>query len=178
MNVGVLILSGGTTPAPRRRRYLRGPIYWDWLQAAQKLPGASLAVGLVLWDYRALNKSLTFKAGIGNIAKFLGYSSDTVRRAIGELATAGLIKKTCTPGQKCVFTMVDIPPSKGRHAGDDGRDSRCPPLSMTNSVVQLSSGETNDQGACEVRPPLGENPEGGDVRAATAAGGAPAKHPK
>jgi hypothetical protein len=127
MDVEALRLLGDTTPAPRRRRYLRGPIYWDWLLAAGGLPGASLKVGLVLWDYRALKKSLTFKMGIGNIAKFLGSSSDTVRRAIGELESAGLITKDCAPGQKCVFTMVEIPPA-GIPGTQETRagDSRCP----------------------------------------------------
>jgi hypothetical protein len=97
-------------PHQRRRRYLRGPIFWDWLLVASKLQGASLDVGLVLWHYRSLNKCLTFRTGTGDIARFLGVSRDTVRRAIYALQSAGLIKLNCASGCKCMFTMVESPP--------------------------------------------------------------------
>lgn len=111
MDISTLRLPRNTTPTPRKRRYLRGPIDWEWLHVAGRLPGASLKVGLVLWHYRALNKSLTFKTGARDISKFLLVSIDTVSRAIDALESAGLIQLDCASGQKCVFTMVEVPPA-------------------------------------------------------------------
>ena len=78
-------------PPKSLQQYLRGPIGWDWLKTAMALPGSTLEVGLALWHYRALNKSLTFKKGVGDIAKFLELSKDTVRRALRSLEDAQLI---------------------------------------------------------------------------------------
>ena len=97
----------GVTPVVRP--YLRGPIPWDWLHVAMRLPGASVKVGIALWHYRALNRSLTFRKGTGDIARFLGLSSDTVRRAIDALEDAGLIRLECAPGRKCSITMLESP---------------------------------------------------------------------
>src|SRR5262249_38398866 len=43
--------------------YLRGPIRIDWLDKAISLPGKTLAVGLLLWHVRALQRSLTVQLG-------------------------------------------------------------------------------------------------------------------
>lgn len=112
MDIGALRLPEAKAPVRVKRIYLRGPITWDWLLVANKLPGASLDVGLVLWHHRSLKKSLTFKLGTGDIARFLGVSIDTVRRAIDSLESAGLIKLHCASGCKCTFTMVEIPPTR------------------------------------------------------------------
>ena len=93
---------GETVPS-----YLRGPIAWTWLLTAMALRGSALKVGLVLWHYRALNKSLTFVKGTGDIAGFLHVSEDTVRRAIDALEDAGLIEVDCAPGRKCEIAMVE-----------------------------------------------------------------------
>jgi hypothetical protein len=88
--------------------YLRGPIAWAWLRAAMLLPGSAIEVGLVLWHYRALNRSPTFTKGTGDIARFLTRSPSTVRRAIDALAGVGLIEVDCAPGRKCKITMVEV----------------------------------------------------------------------
>ena len=108
MDIGAMRL-----PEPTKRTstkpasYLRGPITWDWLHTAMKLPGATIEVGLALWHFRALNKSLTFRKGVGDLARFRELSPDTVRRALHALENADLIKVTRTPGQKSVIEMLD-----------------------------------------------------------------------
>jgi hypothetical protein len=47
---------------PRHRpqsAFLKGPIPWDWLDRAGRLPGKALAVGLVLWQKAGLCNSQT-----------------------------------------------------------------------------------------------------------------------
>ena len=110
--------------------YLRGPIGWVWLRLAARLPGSALKVGLVLWHYRALNKSMTFKTGTRDIARFLGLSPDTVRRAIDALADVGLIRLSCAPGRKCLITMVEIstvPTTNDTASQGGGQDQTVPP---------------------------------------------------
>lgn len=114
MNIDTLRLPGNkTTMAVSVKKtvqpYLRGPIPWSWLHAAIKLPGSAVEVGLALWHFRAVKKSLTFKTGIGDIAAFLGVSTATVRRAIDALQLAGLIERECLEGRKCLITMVEAP---------------------------------------------------------------------
>ena len=87
--------------------YLKGPIYWQWLHKAINLPGASLAVGLTLWHYRSLTKSLRFKVGLGDISKLTGKSKDAARRGLRSLQMAGLIQIERKPGRK---SFVSLPP--------------------------------------------------------------------
>lgn len=109
MDVSAIRLSARCDSVRRKPLpYLRGPITWQWLLTAMKLPGAAIKVGLVLWHFRSLNKSLTFRKGTGDIARFLGLSTDTVRRAMHALEDAGLIEVDCAPGRKCTITMVDF----------------------------------------------------------------------
>lgn len=95
--------------APVRKKqvpYLRGPIPWPWIQKAHELPGNSIAVGLVLWHYRALRKSTTFKIGIGDICGILNVSPSTARRALIALDAAGLITIDRRDGQKNMITLM------------------------------------------------------------------------
>jgi hypothetical protein len=74
-----------------------------------KLPGATLKVALVLWHHWRLNKRQTYKKGTNDIAKFVGVSTATVRRAIDALQVAGLIARDCAEGRKCLITMIEHP---------------------------------------------------------------------
>ena len=87
--------------------YLRGPISMDWLVRASNLPGSALTVGLSLWQLRALRKSMTFSAGIGDMASRWQLSHDTVRRALWALNCAGLIGIRSKAGSKNIITMLE-----------------------------------------------------------------------
>ena len=91
---------------PKCQPYLRGPIPWGWLRTAIALPGSGLEVGLALWHYRALNRSVEFRVGIRDVADLLGLSSDTVRRGLRALVGAGLVGVSCQPGRKSTFTIL------------------------------------------------------------------------
>lgn len=91
---------------PKIELYLRGPIFWRWIKTANSLPGKALAVGLVLWLYRALKKSVSVKVGINDIVEKIHVAPDTVRRGLQALERAGLIEIKRESGQKNTITLV------------------------------------------------------------------------
>src|SRR3954465_13057049 len=57
---GQRLIKFSTSKAPRRP-FLKGPIPWDWLETASKLPGKALALGMLLWREAGMD-------GIGPVA--------------------------------------------------------------------------------------------------------------
>lgn len=59
--------SGIAAPLTRRKsqrfgpgqKFLRGPIPWDWLSGAARLPGKALQVGLAIWHLAGLKNAMT-----------------------------------------------------------------------------------------------------------------------
>jgi hypothetical protein len=43
------------------QKFLRGPIPWDWLSGASRLPGKALQVGLVIWHLGGLKNAMTIE---------------------------------------------------------------------------------------------------------------------
>jgi hypothetical protein len=77
----------------RRKRgglYLRGPIPLQWLEAAHRLKGCSLWVGIILWHIAGLKKSPTFLVSNMHMARW-GVDRFTKSRALRRLEGAGLI---------------------------------------------------------------------------------------
>ena len=114
----------------RAHLFLRGPVSWPWLLRAMKLPGKSLAVGLMLWLQRGFTGkpqihfciSPPYKTGSlracarsrekpllsGRILTSRTGSERTARRAIGHLEDEGLIKVTRLPGRGLDITIIDV----------------------------------------------------------------------
>ena len=88
--------------------FLRGPVPMDWLQKAMKLSCAAMSVGIVLWHFRGLKKSLTFKVGIGDLAKYIGRSWVTCQRALQILEEQGLIALERNNGSKHIVTILQV----------------------------------------------------------------------
>jgi len=85
--------------------FIMGPLPLVWFQEVMKLRGAALAVAIILWYYRGLAKSLTFKIGTQDIANHIGHSMDTAQRGLQELEEHGFITVERHPGRKHIVTI-------------------------------------------------------------------------
>ncbi len=94
-------------PKPRRgERFLKGPVPWDWLCEAAKLPGKALHVAVVLWHVSGLTRSRDVRLeqrhlksfGLGRKAVYAGL------KAMQNLGLVGLKKKT---GSRPTVTILD-----------------------------------------------------------------------
>ena len=91
---------------PRQaRRFLRGPVPWEWVIAAASLPGQALIVGLCLWRLAGAMGSRTVMLGNAELEPF-GIDRATKCRALAALERAGLITVAREPGR---FPTVTLP---------------------------------------------------------------------
>jgi len=106
--------SKGKPFAPVKRtvgKFLRGPIPWNWLTAAAKLPMPSILVGLELWRESGCRSSRcdiplsTAKLGA------LGVSRKSCYAAVKHLEADRLISVERHPGRLSRVTILDIGPS-------------------------------------------------------------------
>lgn len=96
-------------PRPRRGgRFLRGPIPWDWIEAARALPGQALSVGLVMWFEAGCRDARTVPVTLARLAG-AGMTTKTARRACRALERAELISVAHSPGRALVVTLNDPP---------------------------------------------------------------------
>src|SRR5687768_16399002 len=76
---------------PTPERYLRGPVPFEWLATAACLPGAALAVGIVLWHLAGLRKTRQRLSLSNERVKPFCVTRHSKDRALGALTTAGLV---------------------------------------------------------------------------------------
>jgi hypothetical protein len=107
------------TPLPRRwapkargsgqqGKFLKGPVSWSWLSRAMRLPGKSLAIGLMLWRESGCVKNRTVRFCLAR-AIDEGIPTTTARRAIRELERAGLVTICRKPGRGLEVTILIDP---------------------------------------------------------------------
>ncbi len=105
----------GVRPSSRRPqriiqgKFLRGPIPWDWLAAAGRLPGRALHVGLVLWFWAGRTNAMTVSVSLTAIAKELAFDRSSASRALSALAHAGLVSVVHAAGRKVDVIILDAP---------------------------------------------------------------------
>ena len=89
-----LRLAGAPPPREKLRRrrplFLRGPVPLEWLQRAARLPGQSLAVGIVIWFLAGLNKAGTVRV-TGQWVSSFGIDRHALYRALKWLEADGLV---------------------------------------------------------------------------------------
>jgi hypothetical protein len=99
-------------PRPRRRRYqkfLCGPIPFRWVQEACLLGhGQEAVVGIYLWWKVLMENTWAVNVRLGHFAE-VGVSHQAARRALRNLAQAGLLKVTESQGRGLVVTVIDAP---------------------------------------------------------------------
>jgi len=108
----VIERNGIGPPATSRRiqgKFLRGPISWDWLLSAMKLPGKAVHVGLMLWLEVGLQKSMTIHFCLSRAVR-QGIPINTARRAVHALERAGLIVVKRLPGRGLDVTLLTQQP--------------------------------------------------------------------
>jgi hypothetical protein len=77
------------------------------LEAAARLPGKALAVGLCLWREAGRHRRRTVKVCQGRLG--LGVGEQAARRGLRHLAKAGLVTIGRRPGRGLEVTLLDGP---------------------------------------------------------------------
>jgi hypothetical protein len=101
---GERLIKFSTSKAPPKR-FLKGPIPWDWVETASRLPGKALALGMLLWREAGMD-------GIGPAtitsakAAALGMDRSAKSRAIADLERAGLVRVERRPRQNPLVTLI------------------------------------------------------------------------
>src|SRR5262245_2916755 len=99
---------------PRHRKgqwFLRGPVPWDWVVVAQRLPGEALALGLCLWREVGRCRRRTVTLCLRRPGLPLGLQP--ARRALRCLEAAGLVSVIRKPGKGLEVTLLDVTPKNG-----------------------------------------------------------------
>jgi|SRR5690348_4001211 hypothetical protein len=95
------------------RRFLKGPIPWQWIIRASQLPGKALLVGLCLWRLKgAMNKD-TITLSNAELEPFR-VDRAAKSRAISALEKAGLITVERSRGRWPVITLLERPRNSGQ----------------------------------------------------------------
>lgn len=89
---------------------MKGPIPWDWVSRAGRLPGKALQVAVVLWLESGMKKSLSVKAGSTRL-KEMGVDRYAANRGLKELEGAGLVSVVRAPGQQSRVTILPLHPN-------------------------------------------------------------------
>jgi hypothetical protein len=95
---------------PRHRpgeKFLKGPIPWNWLVQASRLRGKALHVAILLWREAFCAKVPTVPFRLSQ-ARTMGMHSDTARRGLRTLETAGLVSVQRRTGRCSQVTILDI----------------------------------------------------------------------
>jgi hypothetical protein len=104
------------TPRTVKGLYLKGPVPWDWINAAAALPGKALIVGLCLWRLAGATRNRTVNLGNAGLAPF-GVNRAAKSRALAALEGAGLVTVARKPNRFPVVTLLALSTPVGRWKG-------------------------------------------------------------
>jgi hypothetical protein len=99
--------SGQYIDAPLSVPFLKGPIPMAWLNAAAKLPGKTLNVGIAIWWLAGMSKNTSFKI-TGKALDQLGVSRDAASDGLRRLEENGLILVKRLPGQRSTVEILPV----------------------------------------------------------------------
>jgi len=94
---------------PRHRsnqRFLKGPIPWNWIVMASRLPGKTLHVGIALWFIAGLKKDKVVKMQ-KKIREEMGISRQAYHAALEHLEASGLISVQRKPGATPIIELCN-----------------------------------------------------------------------
>ena len=89
-------------------KFLKGPIPLVWLEAAAKLPGKALHVGIEIWFWAGIKGPEGIKLSTASLIKF-GVERHSAYRAVNALENAGLISVIRHKGRKPIVSLIDSP---------------------------------------------------------------------
>ena len=95
------ILPSRSTPY----RFIKGPLAFDWMAAAGRLPGRALQVGLCVWYLVGLRRMETVVTSYGIFAQF-GVNRYAAYRALKALERAKLVSVMRGPGRSPRVTLL------------------------------------------------------------------------
>lgn len=84
---------------PGRRRFLKGPVSWEWLACAAALKGRALQVGLALLFMAGIQKVPEVKLPLEQLAD-MGVDRHAAYRGLKQLESAGLVVVQRALGRK------------------------------------------------------------------------------
>ena len=99
--------SGQYIDAPMSVPFLKGPIPMAWLNAAAKLPGKTLNVGIAIWWLAGMSKTTAFKLTRKALNQ-LGVSRDAASDGLRRLEENGLILVKRLPGQRSTVEILPV----------------------------------------------------------------------
>jgi DNA-binding MarR family transcriptional regulator len=99
--------SGQYIDAPLSVPFLKGHIPMAWLNAAAKLPGKALNVGIAIWWLAGMSKTKAFKITRRALDQ-LCVSRDAASDALKRLEEHGLILVKRSPGQRPTVQIVPV----------------------------------------------------------------------
>ena len=92
---------------PRIKGYfLKGPIPWDWLEHAARLPGKALHVAVSLWFKSGLMKSESVPMS-QSILRGMGARRQASYRGLECLEKANLVSVIRIPGRNSIVTLLE-----------------------------------------------------------------------
>src|SRR4030095_2538702 len=109
---GFLLSSQGASrrriprPGPGKK-FLKGPIPWEWLQRAGRARGHALHVAVVLWFLAGIEKCSTVKLSNVVLAAF-GVDRSTAQRGLRTLEVAGLVTVVRHRGRQPRVTLLNV----------------------------------------------------------------------
>lgn len=104
------IRTGREKRPPRHRpgeRFLKGPVPWRWVEAAARLPGKALAVGLAAWREAGCRRARSVPLNLSALA----VPRRTAQRGLDALEGAGLVAVDRRRGRPPLVTLLDAPPT-------------------------------------------------------------------
>lgn len=107
-------------------KFIRGPIPFNWVQAANALPGKAGPVGFALWFLKGVKKSDTF-AVTAQIELLAGCTRQALSRALLNLQSANLIKLKHRSGARHVVTILLMKIENHDPAIANSTDGNLPP---------------------------------------------------
>jgi hypothetical protein len=88
-----------------RDRFLKGPIPWNWIIRASRLPGKALLLGLCLWRLKGATRRDTVVLSNTELAPF-GIDRAAKSRGLAVLEKAGLIRVDRKPRRWSNITLL------------------------------------------------------------------------
>jgi DNA-binding MarR family transcriptional regulator len=88
-------------------QYIDAPMSLPFLNAAAKLPGKTLNVGIAIWWLAGMSKNTSFKI-TGKALDQLGVSRDAASDALKRLEDHGLILVKRSPGQRPTVQILPV----------------------------------------------------------------------
>jgi hypothetical protein len=98
-------------------KFLRGPIPWNWITQAARLPGKAFHVAIVVWFLAGIKSRRTVPLS-GSALRGLGVNRHSGYRGLKALEMAGLVSVSRHVGRNSMVTILDPEESTLEHEED------------------------------------------------------------